>query len=234
MVRIIPHVRGVDLAVTCDHAAQTLNLFTRRAGARGVHQAGRETTGAFGQALRKLLLHPVEIGLRKRSELISHAGDSQAAMADQRKGARSRRPRGCVEVRTRRGPAPFVVSAKNSVGEIVQELGIGGQRIGRKSAVADDLRGYALRDLFLAALEYLEVGMAMRIDERGRDRQTAAVDHLGVDRRREPADRRDRFIADQYVSGPGLGTRTVDQDATFEENRTHVRSAYFKASARIS
>src|SRR6185295_4922605 len=56
-VRIIPHVRGVDLAVTGGHAAQTLNLFTRRAGAWGVHQAGRETTGAFGQGLRELLLH---------------------------------------------------------------------------------------------------------------------------------------------------------------------------------
>src|SRR6185295_12270388 len=139
----------------------------------------------------------------------------------QRKGAGSRGSRGCVEVRTRRGPSPFVVSAKNSVGEVVQELGIGGQRIGRKSAVADNLRGYALLHFFLPALEYLEVGMAVRIDERGRYRQTAAVDHLDVDRGREPADRGDHFIANQDISGPGLGARAVDQGAAFEENRAH-------------
>src|SRR5882724_1313451 len=85
-----------------------------------------------------------------------------------------------IEIGFGAGPTPGVATAKNSVGEIVQQRQIRWNGIRREAAIADHLGCNSLGGLFTPAFQHLEIRVTMRIDKARRDRETVALDDARI------------------------------------------------------
>ena len=104
----------------------------------------------------------------------------------------------------------------------MEQVAVGGHRVGRKATVANYLRCDSLRNFLRAIFQYLKIRMAVRIDETRGDRQPVTVNSPRVGGRLKNADPLNRRAGDQYINQTGRRTRAVDDRSAFEDNRAHV------------
>ena len=114
-----------------------------------------------------------------------------------------------------RVPSPTRVAAENAVGELVQRLTIGRRRIGGETTVADNLSGDALQHFLRTVLQYLQVGMAVTVDETGRDGQPRAVNR-DIRGSGGCSERRDAPVFDPDIGGEWRAARSVNDGASLQ------------------
>ena len=166
--------------------------------------------------------HGGERGLVERPEAVAGMRDAQAAVAHLRgDGGEARGALDFGDVVARGRPAPVVAAAEDAVGEFVQPVRLLRHGVGREAAVAHHLRGHALARFFGAVLERLQVRVAVRVDEAGRDNQAGAVDNLGLGGRGKAAGFGDVVVQDEHVAGGARGPRAVDQNSVAQPDAVH-------------
>jgi hypothetical protein len=175
--RITAHVGCVQFAAPRDDAAEQLELAGIGTRTGGVHQACGEAHAAGSKRIVEQAGHAVELSGGGSSLPRPADSNAEAAMPGERArrirrtGARER-----CEVSGRIGPAPAIALAQNARTKLVEWCEIGGSRKRREATVADDFEGYALLALFGAAIEHLQVRVAMEINKSGGESETAALD----------------------------------------------------------
>lgn len=108
-------------------------------------------------------------------------GHAQAAVADQRQHSDETGIFGDgFEIILSAFPTPIPRAHQNGLRIVVQLLAPGAARVGRETAVAHHLRGYALIGFLAAVGQHLNIGVAVYVDEARRQRQTRAVDAPAV------------------------------------------------------
>jgi hypothetical protein len=95
-----------------------------------------------------------------------------------------------------------LTAAKDAIGEIVQQVQIRGRGIRRETAVADYLCSDSLSRFLAPIFEYLEVGVAVRVNEAGSDSQAAAVNHACVCGGFERVNLGDGIAGNEQISAP--------------------------------
>ena len=96
---------------------------------------------------------------------------------------------------------PGGVTAKYTVGKIPHSLSVLAPWIRRESAIAHDFRRHALIGFLDPVFEHLQIGVAVKINESGRNYATRAVDSRAFRRRFKRTYSGDTSIFDQNVAG---------------------------------
>ena len=182
---VAANMRRQQLAVRPHGLGKRHQLRRVGIGAWRIHQAKRQSRRAVGQLAVEHRLHRGTLRRRGGAPLISHHGEAQRRVSDQRD-----------KVERDAAPVQFIPVACQAVEHFVgrhlaEQCGemlpqqfsrLRRGRIQRKAAIAHDHGGHALSG-FLGTLRLAQthqVVMAMRVDEAGRQVSPVGVERLGI------------------------------------------------------
>ena len=210
----VPHMGVVDAVEARGLGREIRQLPRRRVRAGRVVEPGRDPVRALLHGLAEHRAHLDDVGLARLHVRPAGRREPQRRVADEERDVDAHPGVEAVEVLLHRRPVELDLGMAVEAGVHLDELAhVRGQpdRGVRQAVHADDLRRHALGDLRLVerVREEHQPGMAVQVDEPGRDDLAARVEAplRSPDR---VLDRRRVAIQDERCARPGPATRHAD------------------------
>ena len=221
---LVADVARVEAAFVADDRAERGELVRRPERARWIDEPRREADGALVERAREELLHPRELGPRRRPVLGAHHAGAQGPVPDERADVdRGLRAIDRRRVFPERAPRALHVETRELAVEL--RLGEPAHRRRRAAAVAADDERHAHVDGALHGVvhEHRFVGMRVDVDEPGSDRAAVRVDHARVAVPLHATHARDPVAGDEHVRRERRPAGPVVDRATAEDEVAHSR-----------
>ena len=219
---LVAHVDDDEAAVVDQLGAQGSQFVLVGVRARRIDETGRESNGADLQALAQKGDHLLQFGGRSPSILHSHGPKTQISMRYQTGQVRPRRR--CIEGREillEGRPRPLQVGIAEQSREMPAPVGLvlGSDGRGGDAILAEKLGRDALHQFRCdrRILENHEIGVAMCVDEAGRDGRVGAIDLDCRSSAPERTQRGDRVALDSEIGLEPGASGSIENPRVLEQ-----------------